>query len=67
MNLKHETKATRRTKKKKLRLLSWLCILILSVSVLHPAAVRPLTAYAAGTGGSKGNHLPAGWGPEQQM
>lgn len=67
MNLKHETKATRRTKKKKLRLLSWLCILILSVSVLHPAAVRPLTAYAAGTGGIKGNHLPAGYVTEQQM
>ena len=73
MNLKHKSNTTQKkttasaNRDKKTYLLSWLCILMLSVSILHPAAAQPLIVHAAGTGGIKGNNLPAGYVTEQQM
>lgn len=65
MNGKRKTKAMTRTKKH--RLFSWMCILLLCVSALQPVGSHPVTAHAAGTGGIKGNNLPAGYVTEQQM
>ncbi|MCI8891562.1 MAG: SGNH/GDSL hydrolase family protein [Eubacterium sp.] len=73
MNLKHKANTTQKkttasaNRNKKTYLLPWLCILMLSVSILHPAAAQPLIVHAAGTGGIKGNNLPAGYVTEQQM
>ncbi len=73
MNLKHKANTTQKkttasaNRNKKTYLLPWLCILMLSVSILHPAAEQPLIVHAAGTGGIKGNNLPAGYVTEQQM
>ena len=71
--MKHKANTTQKkttasaNRNKKTYLLPWLCILMLSVSILHPAAEQPLIVHAAGTGGIKGNNLPAGYVTEQQM
>lgn len=60
MNPKKNSKTT--------RLLSWLCtITIFAATLTQAASASHLTASAAGTGGIKGNILPAGYVTERQM
>ena len=50
------------------RLLAWLCaVAVLVTAVLPLLSAEPFVAYAAGTGGIKGNILPAGYVTERQM
>lgn len=50
------------------RLLAWLCtVAVLVTAVLPLLPAEPFVAYAAGTGGIKGNILPAGYVTERQM
>lgn len=60
MKLKHPEKTKQR--------FSWLCALvILFTAVLHGFAADAVEVYARGTGGVKGNNLPAGYVTERQM
>lgn len=42
-------------------------VVILFVSIAHILTAAPLTVYARGTGGIKGNNLPAGYVTDRQM
>lgn len=57
-----------RNRRKRNRFLSLLCTsLILCTFILQAMTASPATVYAAGTGGIKGNILPAGYVTEEQM
>lgn len=50
------------------RPLAWLCaIMILVTTILQTIMANPTTVHAVGTGGIKGNSLPAGYVTERQM
>ncbi len=57
-----------RNKKNTNRILSLACaVIMLCMSMLHFVEKAPVTVYAAGSGGIKGNRLPAGYVTEEQM
>lgn len=50
------------------RVLAWICAAaVLSATLMQFVSAQPQAAYAAGTGGIKGNILPAGYVTERQM